>query len=235
MQHDSDPIYLPENQESIFSGSDIYFKTFSPMKQKFDYNTTRKPLKLPEYGRNLQRMVDYMQTIEDRKERTRAARTIISVMAGMYPQTRDLEDFEHKLWDHLAIMTNFKLDVDAPYEMPTEEKLAEKPRRVPYTSRKIRFKHYGYLVEEIIEEIIKMEDGPAREQAIEDLANQMKRQYLMWNRRQVSDEAIFKDLEELSRGALKMNRNIVLRSDKDLVIIMPTQPKHQNRKKRRKK
>ncbi len=206
------------------------------MKQKFDYNTTRDPLKLPEYGRSLQRMVDYMQTIEDRKERTRAARTIISIMAGMYPQTRDLEDFEHKLWDHLAIMTNFQLDVDAPYEMPTEEKLAEKPRRVPYTSRKIRFKHYGYLVEEIIKEIIRLEDGPAKEQAIEDLANQMKRQYLMWNRRQVSDEAIFKDLETLSQGALKVNRNIVLRSDKDLVIPMPpTGNRHSRRSKKRKK
>jgi len=212
-----------------------YVNTFSPMKQKFDYNTTRDPMRLPEYGRNLQRMVDYMMTIEDREERTRAARTIISVMAGMYPQTRDLEDFEHKLWDHLAIMTNFELDVDSPYEMPTEEKLAKKPRRVPYTSHNIRFKHYGYLVEEIVKEIIKMEDGPAKEQATEDLANQMKRQYLMWNRRQVSDEAIFKDLEELSQGALKVNRNIVLRSDKDLAIVMPTQSKHQGRKKRRKK
>ncbi len=205
------------------------------MKTKYDYNTTRGPLRLPEYGRNLQRMVDYMKTIEDREERTRAARTLVSVMAGMYPQNRELEDFEHKLWDHLAIMADFELDVDTPYDLPTEEKLAEKPRRVPYTSHNIRFKHYGYLVEELIKEIIRMDDGPAKEQAIEDLANQMKRQYLMWNRRQVSDEAIFKDLEELSGGALKVNRDIVLRSDKDLIIIIPSTSKHQNRKKRRKK
>ena len=207
------------------------------MKKKFDYNTTRGLLRLPEYGRNLQRMVEYMKAIEDREERTRAARTLVSIMSGMYPQNRDLEDYKHKLWDHLAIMTNFELDVDVPYDPPTEEKLAEKPRKVPYTThRGIRYKHYGYLVEEVIKEIIKMEDGPAKEQAIEDLANQMKRQYLMWNRRQVSDEAIFKDLEGLSKGTLKVNRNIVLRSDKDLIIAMPPpQSKHQNRKKRRKK
>ncbi len=204
------------------------------MKKKFDYNTTRGSLRLPEYGRNLQNMVEYMKTIEDREERTRAARTLISVMAGMYPHNRDLEDFEHKLWDHLAIMADFELDVDAPYELPTQEKLQEKPRKVPFTSHHIRYKHYGYLVEELIKEIVKMEDGPAKEQAIEDLANQMKRQYLMWNRRQVSDQAIFKDIEQLSGGKLKVNREIVLRSDKDLIIVLPTQ-KYSKRNKKRKK
>ncbi len=205
------------------------------MKKKYDYNTTRGSLKLPEYGRNIQRMIEHLKSIEDREERNKAARTLISVMAGMIPQNRDIKDFEHKLWDHLTIMVDFDLDIDAPYPMPTQERMEKKPKKVSYNVHKMRYKHYGHLVEKLLPEIIKMKEGKAKEYAIEDLANQMKRQYLMWNRKQVTDEVIFKDMETLSKGGIKVNRDIVLRDGKDLIIPLPSPPKHLKRKRNQRK
>ena len=112
-----------------------------------EYNTQKKKLLLPEYGRNIQKMVDYLLTIEDREERTRAAKTVIDVMGNLYPHLRDVPDFRHKLWDHLAIMSEFKLDIDTPYPLPSLSKLQEKPERLPYSSNHIKYKHYGKLVQ----------------------------------------------------------------------------------------
>ena len=105
-----------------------------------EYNTQKKKLLLPEYGRNIQKMVDYLLTIEDREERTRAAKTVIDVMGNLYPHLRDVPDFRHKLWDHLAIMSEFKLDIDTPYPLPSLSKLQEKPERLPYSSNHIKYK-----------------------------------------------------------------------------------------------
>ena len=116
-----------------------------------EYNTQKKKLLLPEYGRNIQKMVDYLLTIEDREERTRAAKTVIDVMGNLYPHLRDVPDFRHKLWDHLAIMSEFKLDIDTPYPLPSLSKLQEKPERLPYSSNHIKYKHYGKLVEKLID------------------------------------------------------------------------------------
>ena len=118
-----------------------------------EYNTQKKKLLLPEYGRNIQKMVDYLLTIEDREERTRAAKTVIDVMGNLYPHLRDVPDFRHKLWDHLAIMSEFKLDIDTPYPLPSLSKLQEKPERLPYSSNHIKYKHYGKLVEKLIDKM----------------------------------------------------------------------------------
>jgi predicted MPP superfamily phosphohydrolase len=205
------------------------------MRKKFDYNTTREPLKLPEYGRNIQRMVDFMKSIEDREERNLAARTIVAIMANMYPQNREMENFEHKLWDHLAIMADFDLDIDAPFELPTEEKLQEKPRKVPYSTHNIKYKHYGFLVEQLLREVAEMDDDEAKEYAIVAIANHMKKQYLTWNRPQVNDQVIFKDIEEITGGAVKVKEGTVLKDVKELLPQQPQQQKNYRKKKNQRK
>ena len=167
-----------------------------------DYNTQRTKLPMPEYGRNIQNMVDHLQTIEDKEERNRAAQTVIDVMGNLYTYLRDVAEFKHKLWDHLAIMTDFKLDIDYPYEPPSPEILTEKPNRVPYNQHHLKYRHYGLVTKKMIEVAVEME-GEEREIMIEQLANHMKKLYIMWNKDAVEDDKIFQDLEEMSKGKLK--------------------------------
>jgi hypothetical protein len=178
-----------------------------------DYNTQRKKLPLPEYGRNIQNMVDHIQTIEDREERNRAAQTVIDVMGNLYTYLRDVPEFKHKLWDHLAIMTDFKLDIDYPYEPPRPEILTEKPNRVPYSQHRLKYRHYGLVTQKMIDAAIEME-GEEREIMIEQLANHMKKLYIMWNKDSVDDEKIFLDLTEMSEGKLKIPNDLVLSESK---------------------
>ena len=159
---------------------------------------------LPEYGRNIQRMVEYIMRIEDRDERNQLAKAIIAIMGNMNPHLRDISDFKHKLWDHLAIMSNFQIDIDSPYEKPTPKILTEKPRRVPYKTNGIKFKHYGRVIELMIDEAIKMPDGREKDELTKIIANHMKKSYLTWNRDVVDDELILKDLATLSNGKLHL-------------------------------
>ena len=159
-----------------------------------EYNTQKKKLLLPEYGRNIQKMVDYLLTIEDREERTRAAKTVIDVMGNLYPHLRDVPDFRHKLWDHLAIMSEFKLDIDTPYPLPSLSKLQEKPERLPYSSNHIKYKHYGKLVEKLIDKIKELEDPEQKRALIVLTANHMKKSFLTWNKDSVEDEQIYNDI-----------------------------------------
>ena len=168
----------------------------------YDYNTTRKKLALPEYGRNVHKMVDFVCTIEDREERNKAARTIISIMGNLNPHLRDIADFKHKLWDHLALISNFQLDIDSPYETITKEALTTKPNTLHYTQDSIRYKHYGKYMEWMINKAAEMEEGEEKESLIRLLANHMKKSYLTWNREVVNDEQIFLDLKELSKGRI---------------------------------
>jgi len=168
----------------------------------YDYNTTRKRMVLPEYGRNVQKMIDYAKTIEDRDERNRAAQTIIGIMGNLNPHLRDIADFKHKLWDHLALISNFELDIDSPYETIAPDTLLEKPKSLSYAENKIRFKHYGKYIEDMIKKAIEMEEGEEKEALIKMLANHMKKSYLTWNREVVNDEQIFLDLKELSGGKI---------------------------------
>jgi hypothetical protein len=167
-----------------------------------DYNSKRKKMPLPEYGRNIQNMVDYLLTIEDKDERNRAAQTVIDVMGNLNPHLRDIADFKHKLWDHIAIMADFKLDIDYPYNPPSPSLLNEKPKNVPYSQHTIKYKHYGFSMEEMIREASELEDGEQKEVLIGLLANHMKKSYLTWNKDAVADDKIMKDLNELSRGQL---------------------------------
>jgi hypothetical protein len=183
----------------------------------YDYNTSRPKLVLPEYGRNIQKMVEYTKTIEDREERNKSAQAIINVMGNMNPHLRDVADFTHKLWDHLAIMSNFELDIDSPYEVPTKQKFEQKPRPVPYNNYTIRYKHYGRAVELFIEKAVTLEDGPEKDAMIEMIANHMKKAYLTWNRENVTDQQIIEDLKTLSKGRLSVNEDIKLTDSKEIL------------------
>lgn len=181
-----------------------------------DYNSSRKKLALPEYGRNIQNMVDYLLTIEDRDKRNKSAQTVIDVMGNLYPYLRDVPEFKHKLWDHLAIMTDFELDIDYPYNPPSRDILTEKPSKIPYTQHRIKYRHYGRTIELMIKEADKFE-GEEREIIIEQIANHMKKSYLAWNKDAVEDAKIFGDLEELSGGKLVPNKDLQLADSKLLI------------------
>ena len=164
------------------------------------YNTQEKRLTLPEYGRNIQNMIDHCVSIVDREERTRCADTIITIMGNMFPHLRDVNDFKHILWDHLAIMSNFALDIDYPYEVIKREDMYVRPPRLPYKQGKIAYKHYGKYMEKMIKKAVQYPDGEEKEYLTGLLANHMKKSFLTWNKEVVDDRKIFDDLELLSKG-----------------------------------
>ena len=174
------------------------------------YNTEEKKLVMPEYGRNIQNMVDYCVAIEDREERKRCANTIINIMGNMFPHLRDVNDFKHILWDHLAIMADFKLDIDYPYEIVKKENLYARPPRIPYNNNRIRYRHYGKTLELMIRKATELEAGVEKDQLIKLLATQMKKSFLTWNKESVDDRKIFKDLDELSSGKIVSWPGIIL-------------------------
>lgn len=165
---------------------------------KLLYNTERVRLYIPEYGRNVQKMVEYIKTIEDREKRNEQAKAVIKVMEIINPAVKLQENFEHKLWDHLHIISGFSLDVDSPYPVPAPESLNEKPLMVPIEKRPIKAIHYGRNIENIIELIANTEDGDAKTEMIRSLAVYMRQQYLIWNKDTVSDQTIFQDIVKLS-------------------------------------
>ena len=201
-----------------------------------DYNSNRKKLVLPEYGRNIQNMVDYTMTIENRENRQKAAQTIIDVMGNLYPYLRDIEDFRHKLWDHLAIMSDFKLDIDYPYELPTSDILEGRPNKIPYNSGTSRYRHYGKVVEMMIKKTAEFDEGPEKDSLIQMLADHMKKCYLTWNKESVDDEKVMADFYELSRGKIDVPEDFQLKETKDLIFKKKKQHnnggKRQGQKKR---
>ena len=181
----------------------------------YDYNSSRNRLVLPEYGRNIQKMVEYVMTVEDRNERNRLAQAVIIIMGNMNPHLRDINDFKHKLWDHLAMMSGFQLDIDYPYEVPKPEEFMVKPRRVSYNDSDIRYRHYGHVIEMMIAEAVKFPEGDDKNELIRLIANHMKKSYMTWNRDSVTDEIIFKDLYELSGHKLSVQEGVKLSDQKD--------------------
>lgn len=173
------------------------------------YNTQQKKLPLPEYGRSIQNMVDYALTIEDRAERQKCANTIISIMGNMFPHLRDVPDFTHKLWDHLAIMADFNLDIDYPYEIIRKDNLATKPDPISYPSTKIRYRHYGRTLEVLIKKAIEFPEGDEKDNLIALIANHMKKDYMAWNKDTVDEHKINDDLMELSQGKLQLNDRLL--------------------------
>lgn len=175
-----------------------------------DYNTVKPKLALPEYGRNVQTMVDSLKTIEDREKRSQQARAVVKVMEILNPGVHLQEDYERKLWDHLYIMADFDLDVDSPYPAPTKESLSQKPVPVPVNKKPVKATHYGRNIESIIDLIAPMEDGETKTYVIRNLAIYMRQQYLIWNKDSVADETIFADIEKLSDGRVKVPEGLQL-------------------------
>ncbi len=172
------------------------------------YNTQRERMALPEYGRSVQNMVDHALTIEDRAERQRCANTIVNIMGNMFPHLRDVPDFKHKLWDHLAIMSGFKLDIDYPFEVVQKDYLDVKPERVPYPDGKIRYRHYGRLIETLIKKAVEYPEGDEKQQLIKMIAIHMRKDFVVWNKDGVENKKIIDDIEEYSQGALRLDESV---------------------------
>ncbi len=188
---------------------------------KLTYNSIRPDLKIPEYGRNIHQMVEHCVSIDDREERNRCARAIIKIMGNLFPQLRDVEDYNHKLWDQMLVMSDFKLDVDSPYPTPTKESFEEKPGRMSYPKNNIKFGHYGRTIELVIDAASKLEDPEERQKAAVSVANLMKRTYVVWAQNSVKDEVIAADLQKLSDGVLVLeNPEKDLDDTKDVVRQM---------------
>ncbi len=161
---------------------------------------------MPDYGRNIQNMVNHCLTIDDREERKHCANTVVEIMGNMFPHLRDVNDFKHILWDHLAIMSDFKLDIDYPYEVITEEELHTRPGKLDYSRPTMRFRHYGKLLEKMIDIAASMEEGDKRDALVAQLAVQMKRSYIQWNK-DIDDAKIIEDLHTFSKGKINLDPN----------------------------
>ena len=174
-----------------------------------EYNTQKKRMPLPEYGRSVQHMVDHALTIEDRSERQRCANTIIDIMGNMLPHLRDVPDFTHKLWDHLAIMSDFQLDIEYPYEIVEKDSLDSKPEPLSYPQSKIRYRHYGRVLTDLINKAAEYPEGDERDNLVALIANHMDKNFVAWNRDNIDDEKIAKDLAEMSKGKLKLTKEVL--------------------------
>lgn len=166
------------------------------------YNTAQPHLVISEYGRHVQDMALHLLTIKDRRERSRATEAVIQTMTQVHPYSKDSEELRRKLWDHLHVITGFKLDVDSPYEKPSPESFEAKPERLKYPSINIRHKHYGKIADEMIKKAANMEDNSERDALIATIAALMKRSFMTWNKCTVDDNTIIKDLREISKGKL---------------------------------
>jgi hypothetical protein len=180
------------------------------MYMNFDYNSTRPQLILAEYGRNVQNMVDYICTVPSKEERNRLAQVVIDMMGVLNPHLRDVSDFKHKLWDHLYIISDFKIDVDSPYPVPVKGEIRHKPEPIPYPQNRIRYKHYGHIAETMIQKAMSFSDEEARTKMALSVANFMKMAYLAWNKDTVNDLHIIQDLADLSGGVLRLPEDTVL-------------------------
>lgn len=172
--------------------------------QFLEYNSERPHLIIPEYGRHLQKLIEQAVELADREERNKAARYIISVMGSLNPHLRDVPDFQHKLWDQIFIMSDFKLDVDSPYPIPSKEMLAQKPERLSYPQNYPKYRFYGNNIKYMIDVANKWEEGEMKNALIMVIANHMKKSYLSWNKDTVKDDVIFEHLYELSGGRINL-------------------------------
>jgi hypothetical protein len=169
-----------------------------------EYNAERSHLIIPEYGRHLQKLIEQAIAIEDVQERNKAAKYIIQVMGSLNPHLRDVLDFQHKLWDQLFIMSDFKLDVESPYPIPSREVLQLRPDILEYPQNFPKYRYYGNNIKYMIDVANKWEDGDMKNALVKVIANHMKKSYLSWNKDTVKDDVIFEHLYELSDGKLNM-------------------------------
>nr|WP_315140564.1 DUF4290 domain-containing protein [uncultured Flavobacterium sp.] len=208
--------------------------------QHLEYNAERSHLIIPEYGRHLQKLIDQATAIKDVEERNKAAKYIIQVMGSLNPHLRDVPDFQHKLWDQLFIMSDFRLDVESPYPIPSREVLQLKPDVLKYPQNFPKYRYYGNNIKYMIDVANKWEEGEMKNALVKVIANHMKKSYLSWNKDTVKDDVIFEHLYELSDGKLNMlqsteellNTTDLLRTNKRISnkITPIGQPKIQSNK-----
>lgn len=178
-----------------------------------EYNTTRNHLEMKEYGRHIQRMVEYLLSIEDREKRQRNAYAVIELMGFLNPHLKNVEDFRHKLWDHLFLIADFKLDVDSPYPIPTREMLKARPDPLPYPKRKPKFSHLGKNMELVIDKALK-EENPEKKQGFANaVAYYMKLVYTTWHKESVHDDAIQSELSTITNGQLAFTNTPFIRRE----------------------
>lgn len=178
--------------------------------ENLEYNTERPHLIIPEYGRHFQKMVDHAVSIADRDERNKIAKSIIDVMGNLQPHLRDVPDFQHKLWDQLFIMSDFKLDVDSPFPITSKEVLEQRPEPLEYPQNFPKYRFYGNNIKRMIDVAVKWDKGDMRDGLEYAIANHMKKCYLNWNKDTVDDKAIFKHLFELSDGQINLTDETIL-------------------------
>ncbi len=198
------------------------------MKDNLEYNTVREDLIIPEYGRHIQKMIHHASSQKSKDERNRIAKSVISVMGNLQPHLRDVSDFQHKLWDQLFIMSDFKLDVDSPFEKPKKEELLAKPDPLSYPQNFPKYRFYGNNIKIMIDEAVKWDSGDKKEALVYIIANHMKKCFLNWNKDSVEDQVIFDHLYELS------NSKIDLRNSKesllDASVLMRSKKRFSNKK-----
>ena len=198
------------------------------MIENLEYNTVREDLIIPEYGRHIQKMINYASTRETKEERNKFANAIISVMGNLQPHLRDVADFQHKLWDQLFIMSDFKLDADSPFEKPSKEILNAKPEPLSYPQNFPKYRFYGNNIKIMIDEAVKWDSGEMKDALVLTIANHMKKCFLNWNKDSVKDQVIFDHLYELSET------KIDIRDSKeellDSALLLRSRKKFSNKK-----
>ncbi|MCF6296635.1 MAG: DUF4290 domain-containing protein [Flavobacteriaceae bacterium] len=193
-----------------------------------EYNSEREHLIIPEYGRHIQKLLNYCIEIEDRQERNKMAKAIVDVMGNLQPHLRDVPDFQHKLWDQLFIISGHKLEVDSPYPQPSIEELRSKPEPLPYPKTASKYRFYGNNIQIMIDTALSWEEGELKEALVFSIANHMKKCYLNWNKDTVEDIVIFKHLTELSDGKINLNpEKDVLSDSKNLLRKKPQNKNNQ--------
>ncbi len=208
-----------------------------------EYNAERPPLIIPEYGRHLQKLIDQAVLLEDRDERNKAARYIIQVMGSLNPHLRDVPDFQHKLWDQIFIMSDFRLDVDSPYPIPSREVLQLRPDPLGYPQKLPKYRFYGNNIQYMIDVANGWEDGELKSALVKVIANHMKKSYLSWNKDTVTDQVIFEHLYEMSGGRINLlqseeeltDTNKLMHTNKKMsnkTNLGPQKPTHQHQQKK---
>ena len=177
------------------------------MIENLEYNTVREDLIIPEYGRHIQKMINYASSRKTKEERNKLANAIISVMGNLQPHLRDVADFQHKLWDQLFIMSDFKLDADSPFEKPSKEILNAKPEPLSYPQNFPKYRFYGNNIKIMIDEAVKWDSGEMKDALVLTIANHMKKCFLNWNKDSVKDQVIFDHLFELSETKIDIRES----------------------------
>lgn len=204
------------------------------MNFELEYNSDRTQLIIPEYGRHIQKLVNYCKKIEDKEERNKMAKAIVDVMGNLQPHLRDVPDFKHKLWDQLFIMAEFELEVDSPYNKPEKGELEAKPEPLRYPKSAKKYRFYGHNIQDMIQTATTWEEGEAKEALYFAIANHMKKCYLSWNKDTVEDDVIFEHLKELSNGKIDLAvKGENLAEVKDLIKKKKNNNNRNNRPKRR--